>query len=113
MDPVGTATGDGRCTDITRDNVPARVDAVAHFRAVDADASVADIEDGCSASSTSGPSLVRGHDQHRQFGGVHQARGDGAEHRRLNRTAAARADEDGGGGRLAGGGEQRPPVTLP
>src|ERR671932_1307600 len=29
---------------ITRDNVPARVDAVAYFRVVDADASVVDIE---------------------------------------------------------------------
>jgi regulator of protease activity HflC (stomatin/prohibitin superfamily) len=30
---------------ITRDNVPARVDAVAYFRVADADASVVDIED--------------------------------------------------------------------
>jgi regulator of protease activity HflC (stomatin/prohibitin superfamily) len=36
---------------ITRDNVPARVDAVAYFRVVDADASVVDIEDYLRATS--------------------------------------------------------------
>jgi regulator of protease activity HflC (stomatin/prohibitin superfamily) len=32
---------------ITRDNVPARVDAVAYFRVVDADASIIDVETTC------------------------------------------------------------------
>src|SRR3954465_13847985 len=36
---------------ITRDNVPARVDAVAYFRVVDADASIVDIEDYLRATS--------------------------------------------------------------
>src|SRR3954464_3150177 len=36
---------------LTRDNVPARVDAVAYFRVVDADASIVDIEDHLRATS--------------------------------------------------------------
>jgi SPFH domain/Band 7 family protein len=46
---------------ITRDNVPARVDAVAYFRVVDADASVVDIENYLQATAGVGaaPSIPR------------------------------------------------------
>jgi regulator of protease activity HflC (stomatin/prohibitin superfamily) len=44
---------------ITRDNVPARVDAVAYFRVVDADASVVDIEDYLRATSEIAKTTLR------------------------------------------------------
>ena len=44
---------------ITRDNVPARVDAVAYFRVVDADASVVDIEDHLRATSEIAKTTLR------------------------------------------------------
>jgi regulator of protease activity HflC (stomatin/prohibitin superfamily) len=44
---------------ITRDNVPARVDAVAYFRVVDADASVVDIEDYLRATSEIATTTLR------------------------------------------------------
>ena len=44
---------------ITRDNVPARVDAVAYFRVVDADASVIDIEDYLQATSEIAKTTLR------------------------------------------------------
>ena len=44
---------------ITRDNVPARVDAVAYFRVVDADASVVDIEDFLRATSQIAQTTLR------------------------------------------------------
>jgi regulator of protease activity HflC (stomatin/prohibitin superfamily) len=44
---------------ITRDNVPARVDAVAYFRVVDADASVIDIEDYLRATSEIAKTTLR------------------------------------------------------
>jgi regulator of protease activity HflC (stomatin/prohibitin superfamily) len=44
---------------ITRDNVPARVDAVAYFRVVDADASVVDIEDYLRATSQIAQTTLR------------------------------------------------------
>jgi regulator of protease activity HflC (stomatin/prohibitin superfamily) len=44
---------------ITRDNVPARVDAVAYFRVVDADASVVDIEDYLQATSEIAKTTLR------------------------------------------------------
>src|SRR3954462_11303928 len=44
---------------ITRDNVPARVDAVASFRVVDADASVVDIEDYLRATSEIAKTTLR------------------------------------------------------
>jgi regulator of protease activity HflC (stomatin/prohibitin superfamily) len=44
---------------ITRDNVPARVDAVAYFRVVDADASVIDIEDFLRATSQIAQTTLR------------------------------------------------------
>jgi regulator of protease activity HflC (stomatin/prohibitin superfamily) len=44
---------------ITRDNVPARVDAVAYFRVVDADASVIDIEDYLRATSQIAQTTLR------------------------------------------------------
>jgi regulator of protease activity HflC (stomatin/prohibitin superfamily) len=44
---------------ITRDNVPARVDAVAYFRVVDADASVIDIEDCMRATSEIAKTTLR------------------------------------------------------
>jgi regulator of protease activity HflC (stomatin/prohibitin superfamily) len=44
---------------ITRDNVPARVDAVAYFRVVDADASVVDIEDYLRATSEISKTTLR------------------------------------------------------
>src|SRR3954466_16210517 len=44
---------------ITRDNVPARVDAVAYFRVVDADASVVDIEDHLRATSEIAQTTLR------------------------------------------------------
>jgi regulator of protease activity HflC (stomatin/prohibitin superfamily) len=44
---------------ITRDNVPARVDAVAYFRVVDADASIIDIEDYLQATSEIAKTTLR------------------------------------------------------
>ena len=44
---------------ITRDNVPARVDAVAYFRVVDADASVIDIENYLQATSEIAKTTLR------------------------------------------------------
>jgi regulator of protease activity HflC (stomatin/prohibitin superfamily) len=44
---------------ITRDNVPARVDAVAYFRVVDPDASVVDIEDYLRATSQIAQTTLR------------------------------------------------------
>ena len=44
---------------ITRDNVPARVDAVAYFRVVDADASVVDIENYLQATSEIAKTTLR------------------------------------------------------
>jgi regulator of protease activity HflC (stomatin/prohibitin superfamily) len=44
---------------ITRDNVPARVDAAAYFRVVDADASVVDIEDHLRATSEIAKTTLR------------------------------------------------------
>jgi regulator of protease activity HflC (stomatin/prohibitin superfamily) len=44
---------------ITRDNVPARVDAVAYFRVIDADASVIDIEDFLRATSQIAQTTLR------------------------------------------------------
>jgi regulator of protease activity HflC (stomatin/prohibitin superfamily) len=44
---------------ITRDNVPARVDAVAYFRVVDADASVVDIENHLRATSEIAKTTLR------------------------------------------------------
>jgi len=44
---------------ITRDNVPARVDAVAYFRVVDANASVVDIEDYLRATSQIAQTTLR------------------------------------------------------
>jgi regulator of protease activity HflC (stomatin/prohibitin superfamily) len=44
---------------ITRDNVPARVDAVAYFRVIDADASVVDIEDFLRATSQIAQTTLR------------------------------------------------------
>jgi regulator of protease activity HflC (stomatin/prohibitin superfamily) len=44
---------------ITRDNVPARVDAVAYFRVVDPDASVVDIEDYLRATSEIAKTTLR------------------------------------------------------
>jgi regulator of protease activity HflC (stomatin/prohibitin superfamily) len=44
---------------ITRDNVPARVDAVAYFRVVDADASIVDIEDYLRATSEIAQTTLR------------------------------------------------------
>jgi regulator of protease activity HflC (stomatin/prohibitin superfamily) len=44
---------------ITRDNVPARVDAVAYFRVVDADASVVDIEDYLRATAEIAKTTLR------------------------------------------------------
>ena len=44
---------------ITRDNVPARVDAVAYFRVVDPDASVVDIEDHLRATSEIAKTTLR------------------------------------------------------
>ena len=44
---------------ITRDNVPARVDAVAYFRVVDADASVVDIENYLRATSEIAKTTLR------------------------------------------------------
>jgi regulator of protease activity HflC (stomatin/prohibitin superfamily) len=44
---------------ITRDNVPARVDAVAYFRVIDADASVVDIEDYLRATSQIAQTTLR------------------------------------------------------
>ena len=44
---------------ITRDNVPARVDAVTYFRVVDADASVVDIEDHLQATSEIAKTTLR------------------------------------------------------
>jgi regulator of protease activity HflC (stomatin/prohibitin superfamily) len=44
---------------ITRDNVPARVDAVAYFRVMDADASVIDIEDFLRATSQIAQTTLR------------------------------------------------------
>jgi regulator of protease activity HflC (stomatin/prohibitin superfamily) len=44
---------------ITRDNVPARVDAVAYLRVVDADASVVDIEDYLHATSEIATTTLR------------------------------------------------------
>ena len=44
---------------IIRDNVPARVDAVAYFRVVDADASVVDIEDHLRATSEIAKTTLR------------------------------------------------------
>ena len=44
---------------ITRDNVPAHVDAVAYFRVVDADASVVDIEDYLRATSEIAKTTLR------------------------------------------------------
>jgi regulator of protease activity HflC (stomatin/prohibitin superfamily) len=44
---------------ITRDNVPARVDAVAYFRVVDADASVVEIEDYLQATSEIAKTTLR------------------------------------------------------
>ena len=44
---------------ITRDNVPARVDAVAYFRVVDADASVIDIENYLQATSEISKTTLR------------------------------------------------------
>jgi regulator of protease activity HflC (stomatin/prohibitin superfamily) len=44
---------------ITRDNVPARVDAVAYFRVVNADASVVDIEDYLRATSQIAQTTLR------------------------------------------------------
>jgi regulator of protease activity HflC (stomatin/prohibitin superfamily) len=44
---------------ITRDNIPARVDAVAYFRVVDADASVIDIEDFLRATSQIAQTTLR------------------------------------------------------
>ena len=44
---------------ITRDNVPARVDAVAYFRVLDADASVIDIEDHLRATSEIAKTTLR------------------------------------------------------
>ncbi len=44
---------------ITRDNVPARVDAVAYFRVVDPDASVIDIEDFLQATSEIAKTTLR------------------------------------------------------
>src|SRR3954453_11302963 len=44
---------------ITRDNVPARVDAVAYFRVVNADASVVDIEDYLRATSEIAKTTLR------------------------------------------------------
>jgi regulator of protease activity HflC (stomatin/prohibitin superfamily) len=44
---------------ITRDNVPARVDAVAYFRVVDADSSVIDIEDYLQATSEIAKTTLR------------------------------------------------------
>src|SRR5919202_4084345 len=44
---------------ITRDNVPARVDAVAYFRVVDADASVVDVEDYLAATSQIAQTTLR------------------------------------------------------
>src|SRR3954462_15213673 len=44
---------------ITRDNVPARVDAVAYFRVVDPDASVVDIEDFLRATSQIAQTTLR------------------------------------------------------
>jgi len=44
---------------ITRDNVPARVDAVAYFRVVDANASVIDIEDYLQATSEIAKTTLR------------------------------------------------------
>jgi regulator of protease activity HflC (stomatin/prohibitin superfamily) len=44
---------------ITRDNVPARVDAVAYFRVVDADASVVDVENYLQATSEIAKTTLR------------------------------------------------------
>jgi regulator of protease activity HflC (stomatin/prohibitin superfamily) len=44
---------------ITRDNVPAHVDAVAYFRVVDANASVVEIEDGIKATSQIAQTTLR------------------------------------------------------
>jgi regulator of protease activity HflC (stomatin/prohibitin superfamily) len=44
---------------ITRDNVPARVDAVAYFRVIDADSSVVDIEDFLRATSQIAQTTLR------------------------------------------------------
>src|SRR3954454_4243172 len=44
---------------LTRDNVPARVDAVAYFRVVDADASIVDIEDHLRATSEIAKTTLR------------------------------------------------------
>jgi regulator of protease activity HflC (stomatin/prohibitin superfamily) len=44
---------------ITRDNVPARVDAVAYFRVIDPDASVVDIEDYLRATSQIAQTTLR------------------------------------------------------
>ncbi len=44
---------------ITRDNVPARVDAVAYFKVIDADASVVDIEDYLRATSQIAQTTLR------------------------------------------------------
>jgi regulator of protease activity HflC (stomatin/prohibitin superfamily) len=44
---------------ITRDNVPVRVDAVAYFRVVEADASVIDIEDSLTATSQIAQTTLR------------------------------------------------------